>query len=298
MRTIVRRVGRLHRLAIFESAARVGSFSGAARELGMTQPAVTRHLRSLERSVGHDLFIRSSNRSRLSEAGNRLHRAIAIGFDVIEDGLNAIDNSAEVFVLATGPGVAQQLLVPILDNLQEAIGGAGLRLLLYDSDSELPESGFDVAARVGSGQWGELGSELLFPEVVVPVACPPLAGARGLGPWSTPSDLYGVPLVHMDEGDRQWMSWRSWFDACGVAQPAGSRRVVLNNYPLVLQQALAGKGVALGWRYLIDDLLDAGLLVEVGPEVATPNGFYLTWSASVSKARSLRLAASIKESVL
>lgn len=298
MRTIVRRVGRLHRLAIFESAARVGSFSGAARELGMTQPAVTRHLRSLERSLGHDLFIRSSNRSRLSEAGGRLHRALAIGFDVIEDGLNAIDNSAEVIVLATGPGLAQQLLVPILDTLQEAIGGADLRLLLYDSDNELPESGFDVAARVGSGQWGELGSELLFPEVVVPVACPPLADVLGLGPWSTPSDLRGAPLVHMDEGDRQWMSWSAWFDASGVVQPAESRRVVLNNYPLVLQQALAGKGVALGWRYLIDDLLDSGLLVEVGPEVATPNGFYLTWSASVSKARSLRLAESIKESVL
>ena len=52
---MTQKVGRLHRLAVFDAAARLGGFSAAARELGMTQPAVTRQIRALERSLGRDL---------------------------------------------------------------------------------------------------------------------------------------------------------------------------------------------------------------------------------------------------
>jgi DNA-binding transcriptional LysR family regulator len=53
--------------------------------------------------------------------------------------------------------------------------------------------------------------------------------------------------------------------------------VLFQNYPMVLQQALAGRGVALGWRPLIDDLVDGGALVVVGPEVRSDRGYYVTW---------------------
>ena len=69
---------------MFEAAARLGSFSGAASELGMTQPAVTRQIRALERSLGTDLFVRTSNRSTLTELGQRLRDHVTSGFDVIE----------------------------------------------------------------------------------------------------------------------------------------------------------------------------------------------------------------------
>ena len=64
------------RLAVFEAAARCGSFTAAGSELGMTQPAVTRHVRGLERALDVELFRRHANRSELTEAGRRLLEAI------------------------------------------------------------------------------------------------------------------------------------------------------------------------------------------------------------------------------
>ena len=48
---------------------------------------------------------------------------------------------------------------------------------------------------------------------------------------------------------------------------------------MVLQQALAGHGIALGWRHLVDELVDGDALVVVGPEVCSRRGYYITWPA-------------------
>lgn len=116
MRTLVERVGRLQRLAAFEAAARLGSFTGAARELGMTQPGATRHIRALETELGVSLFERRSNRVALSAAGRRLYESVSQGFAVIESALDRIVAAADGFVLAANPGVAQRWLVPHLDQ--------------------------------------------------------------------------------------------------------------------------------------------------------------------------------------
>ncbi len=145
MRPAVERVGRLHRLAVFEAAARLGSFTRAAGELGMTQPAVTRQIRALERSLGCELFVRSANRSELTEAGRRLREHVAAGFDAIEAGLRELDDHAGTFVLAAHPGVVQMWLMQRLDQLQQALGDVDLRLWLFERDAELVDGSFDAA---------------------------------------------------------------------------------------------------------------------------------------------------------
>lgn len=277
MRELVRRVDRLQRLAVFEAAARLGSFTAAATELGMTQPAVTRQIRALERSVGVDLFARTSNRSALTDAGHRLHGRVAGGFDVIEAGLGELADHAGHFILAAHPGVAQLWLVPRLDELTEALGGADLRLWLFDRDSELRDGGFDAAIRVGTGTFDGLDAQLLFPEVVVPVASPALAEEFGLDEHSTARDVYAAPFVHMDDGDHPWISWTDWLAEFDIALRRQPGRVLFHNYPMVLQRALLGHGVALGWRTLIDEYIEGGALVVVGPEVRSANGYYVTW---------------------
>lgn len=287
MRAIVRQVDRLQRLAVFESAARLGSFTAAAAELGMTQPAVTRQIRSLENSLRTELFSRSANRSRLTEAGQRLLGHVSAGLDVIETGLAELAEHAGTFVLAAHPGIAQQWLVPRLEGLREALGGRDLRLWLFDGEAELAGGGYDAAIRVGDGAFPGSESRVLFEEVVVPVAAPSVAAAHGLGPGSNADDVRSAPLVYMDDGDRPWMTWRDWFAAFGLTPTRQPGRVLFSNYPMVLQQALAGSGVALGWRPLIDDLVAGGALVVAGPEVRSARGYYVTWptgngSASVT----------------
>ncbi len=271
------RVDRLQRLAVFEAAARLGSFSAAAHELGMTQPAVTRQVRALERILGAELFVRTSNRSELSDVGARLRGHVSAGFDVIEAGLAELAEHAGTFVLAAHPGVAQQWLVPRLDGVTAALGDLELRLWLFDRENEIAAGGFDAAIRVGNGEFRGQSSHLLFREAVVPVASPGFAEEWGLDPASSADDVYRAPFVHMDDGHHPWMTWADWLATFGITLRRQPGRVLFHNYPMVLQQALAGRGVALGWRHLIDDLVDGDALRIVGPEAVSHRGYFVTW---------------------
>lgn len=297
MRKVLARVDRLQRLAVFESAGRLGSFTAAAHELGMTQPAVTRQIRALETSLGHDLFVRSSNRSRLSDAGIELHHAVSAGLDAVERGIEQIDHEMETFELATGPTMAQFVLMPMLERLQQAVGSVDIRLTVFDGRKTFDPGRYDAVTQLRPAALPDMQSEFLFPEAVVPVASPALADAAGLCLESPPADLARVPLIHEVQGFREWMSWDGWFEGHGVEPPDREQRVLLNNHPLVIQQAVAGEGVALGWRYLVDDLVKSGLLVHVGTETPTGQAFYLTWPADGSSGRCGRLAKLISESV-
>jgi DNA-binding transcriptional LysR family regulator len=277
VRALIGRVDRLQRLAVFEAAARLGSFTAAAGELGMTQPAVTRQVRALERSLGADLFTRSANRRALTEAGHRLHTHVSAGFDAIENGLAELTDHTGTFVLATHPGIAQMLIMPRLDEIETVLGPLDLPLWLFDRDDELLAGGFDAAIRVGTGEFSGLDRRLLFPEIVVPIASPGLAETYGLSADSSAAEVYTAPLVHMDDGDRPWMNWDGWLSNFGIRLRRSPGRVLFNNYPMVLQRALLGYGVALGWRPLVDEYVECGALVVVGPEVRSSRGYYVTW---------------------
>lgn len=277
MRELVRRVDRLQRLAVFESAARLGSFTAAGHELGMTQPAVTRHIRTLERALGTELFTRTSNRSELTDLGRRLQSHVSGGFDLIENGIAELDEHDGVFVLAAHPGIAQQWLVPRIDQLHDLLGDLELRLWLFDGDADIASGHFDAAIRVGTGTYPGLESRLLFPEVVVPVASPAFADEHGLHADSTAADVFGAPFIHMDDGGSPWMTWAEWLGPSGIVLRRQPGRVLYNNYPMVLQQAIAGRGIALGWLGLVDELIDSDVLRVVGPRVRSQRGYFLTW---------------------
>lgn len=290
MRPIVTRVDKLQRLAVFDAAARTGSFTAAAAELSTSQPAVTRQIRELERALDMTLFHRSANRSTLTEAGRALAEAVDGGFAGIERRLAELQNPDPTFVLASPPGFAQQLIVPVLDGLHDALPDVDIRLWLYDRDAELDTGSYDVAIRVGHVGWTGFDDVELFGERVIPVATKALAAELGLDAASTPEAVLAAPLLHMEADGRPWMSWAMWLDAFGLALAPGRRRLIHNSYPMVIQRALAGGGVALGWRNVIDQLLDDGLLVAVGPEVASDRSYRLTWPTSHGSDLRLKLA--------
>lgn len=266
-------------MAVFDAAARTGSFTAAAAEIATTQPAVTRQIRELEQALGATLFHRTANRSELTDAGRRLADAVDAGFARIERGLLDLLEPRPTFVLAAPPGLAQLVLVPVLDALYEAVGDVDIRLWLYDRDTDLDRGAYDVAIRVGDGSWPGHHDIKLFTERVVPVATRQLADQFGLDEHASAKAVLAAPLLHMEAEGRPWTSWAEWFDDFELSLTPGIRRVVLNSYPAVIQQAVAGRGVALGWRGVVDQLLLDGLLDVVGPEVTTPRAYRVTWSA-------------------
>ena len=280
MKNLRQRLTNANALVVFESAARLTSFTRAAEELGISQPAVTRHIKAVEAMAGRPLFDRAHNRLGLTPDGHRLWQSTARGFADMAETLDALrgETARQRLVFATHAGFAQQWLMPRFADLCALLGDFDVRLMISDSDRDLDRGDFDLAVRVGAGRWANQGAARLIPEIVFPVASPALLAARSEVQTATPAALLAAPLLHMDEGDKPWLTWRDWFRAQGVAATPPRPDVIYNNYPLVLQEALAGKGVALGWRPLIDAPVAQGGLRPVGPHVeAAAMGYHLTW---------------------
>ncbi|MDX1710302.1 MAG: LysR substrate-binding domain-containing protein [Rhodovibrionaceae bacterium] len=267
-------------LIVFESAGRLMSFTRAAEELGISQPAVTRHIKAIESVLERPLFHRNHNRLTLSADGLRLWSSVAAGFGEVAGTIETMRREKERarLVLATHSGFAQQWLMPRLSDLGALLPDYDVRLLIADSDSDLDRGDADFSVRMGKGNWPDQGSHMLIGECVYPVASPAFLDRFPELRDASPKELLGAPLLHMDEGDKPWMTWRAWFAAQGVREVPPRPDVIYNNYPLVLQQALAGKGVALAWRPLVDHHTAQRSLLPIGAEIYTlKRGYYLTW---------------------
>ena len=271
MRQLLRRVPQLHRLAVLDAVASAGNFTSAARELQISQPAVSRHMAALARELGIQLFERSGRSFVLTRRGRSLADAVESAFAGLEHALAEFDDQPETFVFAVQPAMATTWVVPLLDQL-EAAAGAEIRLRIFERSTELDSSEWDMAIVPGTGNWNGWESTMLFGEAVRPFAAPSLAASLGLGPDTTPAQLVTSTLLHIDDDGRPNMTWKEWFAEAGDDLTPAKPRLVYNAYPTIIQEALAGNGIALGWQHLLSDMVERGLLVPVGPIVQRRHG--------------------------
>ena len=86
--------------------------------------------------------------------------------------------------------------------------------------------------------------------------------------------LAETTLLDLDSQE-DWIGWQDWFASSDITD-WGQRTITLNSYPLVIQAALNGQGVALAWQTLVDDYLESGLLVTpTDQSLATQSRFYM-----------------------
>lgn len=118
---------------------------------------------------------------------------------------------------------------------------------------------------------------MIASEVVFPVCSANYARQHNLTGTLTSADLTRISLLHQDIRDTRWLDWLQW---CRLAELVMAPRKDLyryNNYALLLNAALAHQGVALGWSILVQDYLDSGQLVALGPRVARQDyGYWLS----------------------
>ena len=263
----------------FEAAARLGSMSAAARELGVSQPAISRTLAHLESHFGQPLFRRSHRGLALTDAGRALQRAVEAAFTLLAEasaGIRAPDRDRTVWLTANS-GFAQQWLAQRLPELRRAMPQLFLRLTTSDRDEELDAGDYDLVVRFGTGQWPRMRSTQLLPERVMPVCAPRyLAKRRRLAKAASPAVLAGEHLLHLDESSSRWLTWTSWFAAQGLKPRLERPALLYASYPLLLQAALAGEGIALGWQALIERPLADGSLVPLLPPLERDShGYFL-----------------------
>lgn len=268
----------LQLLAAFEAAARHLSFTQAAAERFVTQSAMSRQIRTLEEELGVTLFERRHRALALTEDGLRLHAACSAALNTLRVAVRTVrePHERQMLALTTTPGFASLWLIPRLAGFTRAHPGIDLRLDAGLGNRNLASEGFDLAIRY-SPLGGAQGRQL-FAEAMVPVCSPRLVDELDL-PLREPADLARHTLLHLAmDGDSSGMpaEWEPWLNAWGLTDLRPAARLSFSSYAEAIAAAVAGQGVALGRRPLVDALLASGQLV-------TP------FDAGIESARAYRL---------
>ncbi|MDE2136965.1 MAG: LysR family transcriptional regulator [Gammaproteobacteria bacterium] len=264
----------LRRLVVFEAAARHGRFVAAAQELAMSQAAVSQHMAALEAELGSALFTRAHRGVALTPTGEALRLAVEEGLRTLQSGVSAARRPGRkrTLQILTDFGFAAWWLMPRIASLSDVAPDVELRLITTQSDNAAEDPGFDLAILFGGGDWPGYRAERLFQEKVYPVCSPAYLGDR---PLPTPAEISRMRLLHLRSPSAQrWFTWNDWFAAMQrppIARPHG---LLFNNYQLLLQAALQGQGVGLGWTPLIDAMVESGSLVRLSPTPLTSERGY------------------------
>lgn len=254
-----RQLPSLNGLRAFETAARQGSFKAAARELNVTQTAVSHMVRLLEEHLGFALFRRHANRLDLTDQGRAFQPGLTGAFDAIARLTEQVGamRSGPVLTVGVAPTLALHWLIPRLAGFNRihpdievriATGGAMLP----------PRDDWTCSVRRGKGQWLGYSAEELFPSTLALVCAPAIAaGLRD------PRDLRAATSIVVAHLRKQW-AW--WLDAAGfpaALQPVNE--VLFESSAMAIQAALDGVGVAVAQLPYVSDALTAGRLVAPFP---------------------------------
>jgi DNA-binding transcriptional LysR family regulator len=268
----------LELLTAFEAAARHLSFTKAAAERFLTQSAVSRQIKALEDDLGVALFRRRHRALALTEDGSRLHIAVQAALRGLQHEVSRIraPQRREVIALTTTPGLASLWLIPRLNEFLRAHLGIDVRIDTSLKRRDLRAEGLDLAiryARVGSA----IGAPL-FRETTLPVCSPALARSR-TPPLKKPADLAHHTLlqISLPPGTSVPLEWQPWLQAVGLGHLEPAAMHTFSSYDSAIAAALAGQGVALGRRPLIDALLRARKLVAPfkGDAVSSERAYFL-----------------------
>lgn len=275
----------------FVAAGRRMSITLAAQDLSLTQSAVSRQIRELERRLGTPLLRRGHRSIAFTPAGERLFRGADAALRQLQDLLGDVRSSsaARPVTLSASVGFTGLWLLPRLGRLHERHPGVDLRVAANNRLVDLRDDGVDLAIRYTSPQLAPSGAVRLFGETIAPVAHPSLRlparlSARGLA---------GLTLLEFDDPLHPWLQWRSWLEANALANAAPREMLHFNHYDLAIQAALAGHGVALGRLELIQPLLDDGRLVRFDAGVRRVETSHAYWliQAEAAPRRAVRTVA-------
>lgn len=264
--------------ATFEVAAKHLSFTLAAKELNVTQGAVSQQIRLLERSLETTLFVRKHNALELTPEGSSLFAAVTAGLDTISSALTVLsgDDGPQSVTISATDAMSRFWLKPLIDSYRAANPDVGFVLLSSDEDDTLRNySEVDLAFLCGNDRC-EVGEELhfLFQEIAQPVCTPDYLAQHG--PFRDADSLNRVNLLHLH--DRHWsgdaigwqpLGWPEWFRAQGAEWAKAPSSLSSNKVGMLMAATLAGEGVMLGWHHMVQAPIAAGQLVFAHPAPIT-----------------------------
>jgi len=264
-----RRIPSTSALQAFEAAARLCNFSRAAEELHTSQSAISRHISSLEARLDTNLFDRRRKKHLLLTAqGKQFYAAVTAALDNIRNCMDSISGAAaeDQLTIACTHEISHLFLLPRFADLQRALGEhRTIRVMGYEYEAmeKRLDPDIDILFRYDAGRTVAVDRRNVLPEAVVPVVSLSFYQQHrdrlegGLDAWS------GLAFLELSKPNHGWANWSEWFAQEG--RPGLSPDYLyFNNYVYLLDAAAAGKGIALGWRGLVDRHIESGVLRGLG----------------------------------
>ncbi|TPE61838.1 LysR family transcriptional regulator [Sandaracinobacter neustonicus] len=241
----------------FAAAARLGSFSAAGAEVGLTQSAVSRQIALLEDALQRPLFDRAGRRISLNADGQSYADEIAPALDRIRRATARLASRrpANELNIATLPSFGMRWLAPRLPRLSARHPDLVVNFAARSIPFDLSTEGFDAAIHFGLPDWPDATHDFLFREQALPVCAP---GWLQTHPIHVPEDFLNTPLLFQSS---RRSAWDRWLAHAGVDAPPVSPGPVFEHFLMLAQAAAAGSGAALIPSFLIEPELAAGTLV-------------------------------------
>ncbi|MCJ2184878.1 LysR substrate-binding domain-containing protein [Novosphingobium sp. 1949] len=254
-------------LRCFECAARTGSFTEAARELNLSQSAISQQIRSLEQRLDRALFVRKARGLELTALGVQLKDELGQSMRQIESALaNALDQKHTLNVGCV-PTFALRWLMPRIGRFLQRHPEIEFRL---NADNAAVDEPFlnaqqgDVLITYDPSDYPGVHQVRLMGSHIVPVCAP---GYLAEHPdWASDPE---VTLLHDENawgGAARHVEWNIWREGVGLAPLGAHRSQVFNLSDMAIAAAARGAGVAMGRVELIGEDLAKGTLVEAAPQ--------------------------------
>lgn len=278
------RLPALDLLVAFDAAARHLSFTKAAAECFVTQSAISRQIKALEEDLGVPLFHRRHRALDLTDDGRLLNETVRGTLESLRKAMVRIraPQRREVLALTTIPGLASLWLIPRLADLVREQQGIDVRIDATLQRRDLAVDGFDLAIRYLPAN--SASGTLLFTETIQLVCAPGLLRDKK-HPIKTLQDLRFHTLLQVEPPRAGApLEWDLWMKKMGIAGLEPASAIMFSNYDAAIAAAVAGQGMALGRRPLINELLQRRALVApLRDEIATERGYYLAVEPGAAK---------------
>lgn len=276
-------------LRVFETVARHKNLSAAARELHVTQSAVSRQIATLEKYIGTALIKRESRGISLTPTGQRYAKDVVPAFKTLSEatGKAMKQGTQSALRVRTYTTFTAKWLIPHLVQFRNLHPDIEILVSNAVPDVDFDRDAVDVAIQYGDGQWPGTEVDLLFNDELEPVCSPGyLAGVAGAR--DDPSLLLKGPLLVSHYRRNDWDDWLEFQNLKNKADKA--KRMSFSTSVLTWQAAMDGLGLAIGQIPLLKTELDTGLLLRpfASPQHGT-KGHYLVRPALQRYSRKVSL---------
>ncbi|MEW6991241.1 LysR substrate-binding domain-containing protein [Colwelliaceae bacterium 6441] len=250
----------LKSLQVFLCAAQHQSFKMAAEQLHVTQAAVSQQIRLLENYFDAPLFERDKKQTRLNEKGKTLFPFIEKAFEQITLGVNALTNEPDSSELkiTTLHSVASLLLIPNINDFQQKNTDLSVQFSPNNLLVSFQQQNVDVAIRHGLGQYEGLESRKLAEDSIMLVASPMLIGDNDFNI----NELCNLPLLEDTTSDIQ-EAIEAFCSTLNISKTSLKASLKTTDALPIIQNTLAGKGIAFVSKVLIEQYLRTGQLINL-----------------------------------